>query len=80
MTNQNPLAGEVEGYDESTYTRKCECGADTKMLFLYTSTETDIAAKKDELFRLEKYSDSEIPDGYTYAPIVCSPTCSNLEE
>ena len=75
MTNQNPLAGEVEGYDESTYTRKCECGEDTKMLFVYTSTETD----KDDLFRLQKYSDSEIPDGYTYAPIVCSPICSNLE-
>ena len=75
MTNQNPLAGEVEGYDESTYTRKCECGADTKMLFLYTSTDAD----KDELFRLQKYSDSEIPDGYTYEPIVCSPACSNLE-
>ncbi len=76
MTNQNPLAGEVEGYDESTYTRKCECGEDTKMLFLYTSTDIT----KEEIFRLEKYSDSEIPDGYTYSPIVCSPTCSNLEE
>lgn len=76
MTNQNPLAGEVEGYDESTYTRKCECGEDTKMLFLYTSTDIT----KEEIFRLEKYSDSKIPDGYTYSPIVCSPTCSNLEE
>ena len=56
MTNQNPLAGEVEGYDESTYTRKCECGADTKMLFLYTSTS--IYLDKEPLFRLEKYSDS----------------------
>jgi hypothetical protein len=74
MTNQNPLAGEVEGYDESTYTRKCECGADTKMLFLYTSTYVE----REPLFRLEKYSDSEIPDEYTYTPIVCSPTCSNM--
>ena len=74
MTNQNPLAGEVEGYDESTYKRKCECGLDTTALFLYLPTDTT----KEEFFRLEKYSDSEIPDGYEYEPIDCSPQCSNM--
>jgi len=79
MTNQNPLAGEVEGYDESTYKRKCECGLDTTALFLYLPTNGEVQDTiKEKFFRLEKYLDSEIPDGYEYKPIVCSPQCSNM--
>jgi|5_EtaG_2_1085323.scaffolds.fasta_scaffold114463_2 hypothetical protein len=85
--NQNPLTGEVDGYDESTYSRKCECGEDIKMLFLYISTETEngvgwfddggSVSGKEEIFRLEKYEEDQIPDGYKYSPVMCSPICSN---
>jgi len=81
--NQNPLAGEVDGYDESTYSRKCECGEDIKMLFVYIDSNKteppsgETSNDKETIYRLEKYEEDQIPDGYKYSPVMCSPICSN---
>jgi len=70
---------------ESKYSRKCECGEDTEMLFLYILADTENGVgwaneaeeSSEEIFRSEKYEEDQIPDGYKYSPVICSPICSN---
>ncbi len=68
---------DIAGYDKGTYSRKCECGESTSSMFMYVTDDPD---RESPVYRVEKYEDQEIPDGYKYSPIICSPVCSNNDK
>ena len=68
---------DIPGYDKATYSRKCECGENTNLMFIYVSTDP---SKESPIHRVEKYEEQEIPEGYKYSPIICSPMCSNNDK
>lgn len=68
---------DIAGYDKGTYSRKCECGEITSSMFIYVTDDPD---RQSPVYRVEKYKEQEIPEGYKYSPIICSPMCSNNDK
>ena len=57
----------------SEFSRKCECGRDTKMYYYYKASKNGKENGKFDIFSEVLYDTP--PEGYEYVPQICNPGC-----